>query len=779
MVAKIQGAQRDFSFGEVDVALKRADEHPARKSGLRQMVNARILNSGAVQDRSGRRALFPITNACTRFEKITMSAGHNFKIGFGNARLQIVDNTETVVLNVTTTGGGAALPWTTATLKNAVFAVFGLTIIITFPGMRPQVVTWDGVTTWSRADFTELVIGNQKRTPFYKISPQGVGIVPSAQTGAITISASAPLFTSTGGISNTGHVGTRIRFVGRQILITGVTNPTLASGTVEEALPGGQTINFAVDPSAQFSLGDEVIGSVTGSKGLVVNVNGAGKLIQVQLLAQSTATGATTGFAGSNTLTGAFSASDVIEGPAGALANSSVSAIVAPLQQVTIWDDEVMNDFRGYPASCFTDQFRVGFTNFPSLPSGVSWSAINNPTDLYVGANPSDAMFEIAPGKSQVYYVVPGPESSEFVFCDNRIYYIPISPTNPLKPGSVAFQTISADGAGQVQPRLAQEAILYANAGQSSMMAVIATGAYNRPFNTKNLSDYHFHLFNGIVAIAAPSADGTFNERYAYVLNGDGSIAVGKYDPASLQGNQPVIGWGPWSGAGTVNWIAAWNADIFFTSSYFGSGIFEVLDDTVYLDCNVAVNALPTAFTPPGGKGPLYLIAAGQSVTLIDQGTRFMGTYQVDANGNITPQFNGGEDLTLASLMAGQPWTMTVEPFCPDASPGQDVGQRMFPRRVARFAAYVIHSTGFTMARLFSGKITPATQAAGITLGTVMNNRRFPAWNVGDDPTKPPPQRETVERTRPIGRSYDPRVAVIKDTPGPMTILELGLEATI
>jgi hypothetical protein len=56
-------------------------------------------------------------------------------------------------------------------------------------------------------------------------------------------------------------------------------------------------------------------------------------------------------------------------------------------------------------------------------------------------------MFEIAPGKVQVYYVVPGPESSEFVFCDRRIYYIPISPTNPLKPGSVAFQLLSGDGA--------------------------------------------------------------------------------------------------------------------------------------------------------------------------------------------------------------------------------------------------------------------------------------------------------------------------------------------
>jgi hypothetical protein len=46
----------------------------------------------------------------------------------------------------------------------------------------------------------------------------------------------------------------------------------------------------------------------------------------------------------------------------------------------------------------------------------------------------------------------------------------------------------------------------------------------------------------------------------------------------------PVIGWGPWSGAGTVSWIAAHAADVLFTTTYFGSTILELLDDTQYLD---------------------------------------------------------------------------------------------------------------------------------------------------------------------------------------------------
>ena len=78
------------------------------------------------------------------------------------------------------------------------------------------------------------------------------------------------------------------------------------------------------------------------------------------------------------------------------------------------------------------------------------------------------------------------------------------------------------------------------------------------------------------------------------------------------------------------------------------------------------------------------------------------------------------------------------------------------------------------MARLFSGPITKRSPP----LGTIMNNRRVPAWNVGDDATKPPPLREEAQRTRPLGRAFDPRTAIIKDTPGPLQVLEIGFEVT-
>lgn len=764
MAQKIIGAQHDFTYGEVDVTLKRHDEHPARKAGLRQCANMRILNSKALQNRPGRSALFPAP-ASLRIEEVTMSPGNIFRIAFGVGKVQIFDSVGAQVASFTNKGDGTPLPWPAQTVGQIGLAQIGLSIYLTYSGMRPQVISWDGVATWTIANYTELFFGGQKRTWFYRISPPGITLLPGARTGSgISLISSAPLF-------RPGHVGTIMRFLNRQMLITAVADSTHATVTIMETLPGHQNLGIATDPRLVFSLGDVITGATSGSKGLITAISGAG--IDVQLISTNTTTITVGGGFFGEQRTVAFVNGETIVGPAGSIVVGSAGPIDNPTIGVALWDEEVMNSLQGYPASCFVDQFRLGFCDFPVLPHGIGWSAINSPTDQYVvGATlPSGAMFELAPDKVRIKYVVPGPESSEFVFCDHKVYYIKIDAQNPLKPGSVSFQTLSSDGAATVQPRTAQGLIFYVNAGGNSIMVITAPGAYYRPFDTDNLTEFHSHLFGTITALAAPNADGTFNERYVYALNADGSLVCGKYEKTS---SEVKVGWAPWSGVGALSWISSLNAAVLFTTSYFGSVICEVLDDTQYLDAALSVNALPAPFAAPAGKGPLWWIPS-QTVSLMDQVKRSIGTYQIDANGFIVPQGNAGENLAAASLVAGQPWTSTIEPFCPNAAPGADAGQRMKKRQVAEFLAYVIHSTGFTMGYLFSAANTRTSPAQG----TLMNFRRFPAWNQDDDPTLPPPERETAESYPPTGSTFDPRVVVIKDTPGPLQLLELTVEVSI
>ncbi|TAL43846.1 MAG: hypothetical protein EPN91_05675 [Salinibacterium sp.] len=777
-IPKIIGAQTDFSAGELDVTMKRADDNPTKKVGARQMLNWRILNSKAATNRPGRSALFFETG---RVEEVLMSSGNFFYLVFGDRYLRVYNASGTQVFTSLVKGDGSTpIPWTIASGLGAIcWTVIGLSIYITYtagyPANVPQVLTWDGTTVgggWTLSTYAESVsAGGQKRTPFYRISPTGITLLPSNTSGTINIIFSAAVL-------QTGMVGTRLSYCGRQLTIASIADSMHGTATVNEQLPGSESLPFATAPAGIFNVGDVVTGSVSGAKGVVLSV--AALAISVQLIPPITT----------------FVATDVVAGPGGTLAMNAGATGGAP-GAVAVWNDEVMNAFRGYPQSVFNDQGRLGFTNVPSVPSGIIWSTIGVNNDLWVDplvatVSTANAIFDLAPGKTQVLYVIPGMESSEFVFCDNAIYYIPITVQNPLVPGSVQFIGVSAYGSlVNVQPRRAEQTIIYVKAGGLQVGAIQAPGAYNRPYIIDNISDLHAHLFAGHTpqAIAIPTASTAFEELYIYISFTGGSLVVGKYAMKSGlieagEDGRPAIGWAPWTSAGSILWLSAYSSTVLLTSFYAISGatpysLIEQFDTNSYVDSALLVNSLPAAIAAqkPIGKGPLWFIAGG-TVTLLD-GTpqyRMMGTYQVDANGFIIPQGNAGENLSSGALVAGQPWTSILEPFVPDApAQGRSVSQRMFKRRVSRMAVYVSQSTGFLLARLFAGPITRTSPP----LGTIMNTYRVTAWNQDDDPTQLPPLREEVQRWRPIGRAYDPRVAVIKDTPGPLIVHEIGIEASI
>ena len=827
----------DFSSGEVDVDIKRGADS-AMVAGGRQMLNWRVLNSRKKCNRPGRSALFLETG---RVDDVLMSPGNKFFIAFGNGYLKVYNAAGTQVFASTKKGDGATnIPWTTATVKNICWVAAAgsqLALYICYgdglPLNVPQVLTWDGVSqtsTWTLTTFAETIGGGgQKRTAFFRISPQNVTMQPSATTGNINLTFSKAVLVS-------GQIGTRMRFCGRQILITGVTlsnftTPTAgpsAFGTavVIEPLPPGESLTLS-NTVGIFNIGDEVKGSVTGATGIITSsigvqtipltgvsgtfsvgdhltggtsgatgiisaISGTGLLptLIVALLtgtlfqAAETITDNTSGAtATANSVSAGGLQVQILQSVAGQAITFGTETIVGPSasatatpasvltpQPVGVWDDEVMNNFRGWPTSVFYDQSRLGLCNFPSVPSGIAWGAIGLPLDFYLDPTTADsAIFDLAPGKSQVLFVLPGMESSEFIFCDNAIYGIPISVTNPLTAGTISFNLLSEQGCANIKPQPAEQTILYVKAGGLTIGAVQAPGAYYRPYVIDDVSEFHSHLFiaSPPVAIAVPSASTQFQELYAYILLANGTLVIGKY---SMKGGlldvgqegKPKIGWLPWNGAGTVTWVSAQAADVIFTTSYAPNGVpavsvVEALDNTQFLDGAVLVNSLPAPFTPPGGKGPLYNYPGPNSaVTLIDNGRRFMGVYQVDANGFIVPQNQGGENLASAALIAGQAWNAVYEPFIQHPPGGEDRKQGTRRIKIVRTSISVQNSTGFVYA-----------------------TTRKPAYFEGDDATQPAPLREDTYRIRVPGRKFDPRVPLTKDTPGSLTVNEYRIEASI
>jgi hypothetical protein len=739
--------QTDFSAGEVDVELKRNDEHPYFKTGARQMNNWRILNSRGLSNRPGRRLL--AVGGFVRTDEVLMAPGTPFYLQFQAGVLAIYNSSFANVFSI-----GA--PWSGSNLNQIVWDVLGSQIFLCFPGMNPLVLTWNGGNFWTSANYVPrtAILGSQKRSVFFRVTPAGTLLQSSAYgPGPVTLTV-----TGANNFDNTS-VGTILRFTNRQIAVLAVNvigSPANLTGNVLEPLFPAMTLAVA-NANFTYEINDVVIGAGSGAKGIVFATSNTN--VDVQLTASTQ-----------------FIAGENVVGPNGIGAATVVSVDAQP-GNIAAWDEEVFNTFRGFPASCFVDNNRLGFCDFPSLPGLIAWSAVGDPFDLYTDQNnvfPNNAIQELVPTRSRVMYVVPGMESSEFVFCDNAIFSIPISATTPLQPGSVSFLQLTGDGAlPGVKPQRAQQSIVFVGPNGNQIKAVQAIGAYTRPYVVDDISDLRAHLIKSPIAIAIPSSVGQFEERYIYLLNADATITVGKYQMKTGVIDQGV-GWNPWSGNGMPTWVFALNADVLISSSYSIMGnVLEIVDATQFLDAAILVNNLPANFVPPGGAGPLFFIPSG-SVDLMDGG-RMMGTYQVDASGHIIPQNNAGENLTSSTLTAGQAWTATLEPFVPMAQGGQDVGQRVWPRRLKRAQAYVRNSTGFLFAKLFSGSITPTSPAPG----TIMTVRRISTWQEDENPTQPPPLREQSYLFRPLGYSHDPRYAIVKDTPGPLEILELDNEVTV
>ncbi|HET8921341.1 MAG TPA: hypothetical protein VFN27_16900 [Xanthobacteraceae bacterium] len=957
-IPKLDDAINDFSAGELDPDVKRSGS-PLIKMGGRQMVNWRTLSSHKKANRPGRFALFL---AGGRVEEIAMQGGSVFFLAFAAGSLKVFNAAGAQVFSTTVKGDGVtAIPWTAASLGGITWAQqSGLALYVAYPDGAPnnvpQILTWDGVSqtsTWTLSTYAETVQpGGQKRTLFFRISPQNIFLRPNATSGTgIDVFASVNVFVA-------GMVGTRMRYCNKQILITSFVNAKHVVATIEEQLPLAQilslnafngafnagdvvqgsatgatgvaiasttqqTLNTAAAPS--FVVGDQVTGGTSGAVGIVTSVSANSFVIRLVNPSVVFVTETVTNQAGtSQALTSAgasssgttlvvqilpnsagntiyfIAATDTVIGPGASATMTSLNATNP--QFVGIWDDEVMNAFRGYPSSVFFDQNRLGLGNFPSVPSGLAWSAVGLPLDLYPDAFTNDAIFDLVPDQATVLYTIPGMESSEFVFTDKAIYYIPINVQNPLKPGSVAFNKLSDYGCMPgVQPRRAEQSIIYMKAGGTQVGAVQAPGAYYRPYVVDSISEIHSHLFTAspAVAIAIPSGPTQFEELYLYIALANGTAVVGRYtmrngllEPGPE--GKPSVGWGPWNGGGVIGWIAARQGDVIFTASYGAVSLVEKLDATQYLDAAISVNNPPIAlqaaqpastsfvgnmttngglaaafngtrvqaqaasadspggdgyvgeqFTTPqaiglalvwpasdvgfavGGSGnitlelrgkqtapisatdgtllksitlsanqttgpvaidqpystttwayawihvsrtgasavaiaqvlfqtgPLWWLANG-TVTLVDNARRFMGTYNVDANGELVPQNIGGENIASLQLVAGQPWTAVFEPFLPHAPGGADQQQRMRRRKVAKGLVSVENSTGF-----------------------VFGTRRVPAYFVGDDVTQPAPLREGSYQIRPRGRTYDPRLVLTKDTPGSLTVVEYGFEVTV
>jgi hypothetical protein len=755
---EILSAQRDMSAGELDEELKRSDDIAIHRAGARQMRDWRIRNARVTEQRPGRRALFEMRG---RVDRVRMTSTLRYDLCFvsGGLEVRLAD-----IAPGTLVGSVFGMLWTPATVEQIVWSVVRVSVdvtdvVICFPGQIPLIARWN-LGLWTFQVFSFALDGSGiPLAPYYRVAAPGATMVISATGGVgavVNVAFSQAVLLP-------AHVGAIFRFAGRRLRIQNYFSSTAGSAVCLEAMLPTQLLNLAAPDGALvigtngFALGQVVEGSESGAKGEVVGINLGTNQITVQL------TNYASGFLAS--AVGPPLVNEVVVGPS---ARSKVTLVttVGPAPAVS-WDEQAMSDARGWPQSCSTDQQRLIFCDFPAVPELVVWSGTNQPYNLTPGAQITDPIVEPMAGKPRIYHVMPW--TDEIVFTDAGIYYVPINTTNPLRPGSVSFPPVSPDAASSARPAFTSEGYLFVNAGRNRVVAVLGSGSSlsSTPYKLVDASEFHTHLFTASPkALAVATGDGQFPERYVYVTNADGSVTVGKYELG-----KNWIGWVPWSG--NVNWVSTYGSDVMFVSAYGTGSICEVQDDEWFLDGGRFINVAIAALTPPAGRGPFWW-APNTTVQVMKDGWTPLGAHAVDHLGFVQPVYPG-EDLADLSLVAGFPYVPTFEPFLPNAQPGENVGQRSGLRCAKNMVVTVTNCTGLVLASLYSGEEGPNLPVPG----TIMQARRIPPWLNGDDPNTRPRKRSNTYAQRFSGRSADPRLAVLKDVPGPITLVEVAIESTV
>ncbi|MGL4297109.1 MAG: hypothetical protein ACRCTG_15460 [Aestuariivirga sp.] len=723
--------QRDFSAGEITPEAKRRDDVDVLAGGVRTSRNWQVVGAGNLRERFGRVAEFLCFG---RVENVRLSAtervflAFNYDAGTASGRATVYSAAGAQI--ATQTG----YAWTNATVGQISFCVINRDVVIAFPGQRLKRIRIPvGLGGATFADFTFATgLTGRLEQPFYRF-PESIGITiqPSARTGSITLTASAPWF-------NAGHVGTIFRWAGRQVLITAFSSSTSVTGTVLETLPQETAILISSSVTG-FEVGQVIEGELTGTRGQIVSISIVGPDQFINAVINKP---------GRSDLGGTFEPTETIVGPLGSAVVAGVTDSV-PLSASTQWDESFINDYRGWPRSVTNDRGRLILCDFPQLPEAIAWSAVNGYDDFYVDAASDSAIVEFVPGKARAIYVQGG--ADQFVFTDRGVYYIPISAAQPLKPGSVEFRQITSEGCASVRPVDTPEGTIFVVAGGRRVAAIVGTGQSARPYISRDVSKYHSHLFTGIVALAVSQGEGDLRERYIYAVNASGVVCIGRFEST-----REWIGWHRWDGAGVATWVTAEGSNVHFCVSYSQGAVtaqvVERMDGSALLDAQIPLGAIPAPMVSPLSYGPFWWLPNAM-VTVMLNG-RDYGDRATDAYGNIVWLDN--DDSAAPGWVAGFTFTCELEPFVPHTDPGQSFRQSMRKRRVAASEISVWHSAPF----IWDNRITPVLQ-----------------WGVNF--AAAPAVREASYSFRHLGRSADPRLVLTRERPGQLSIIEVAMEVTI
>jgi len=211
-----------FSAGELDVDMIGRGDLAAYANGSRWLRNVVIAPTGGVTRRPG-----------LRFVDRAWGPGRLIPFEFNTEQtyLFVVTANRIDIYVGDTLLGGLITPWGAAEIPRLNWTQSADTLLVVHPDIPPYKITRTGATDWSIVEWSFYESGGLLYTPHHKFAADGVTVTPSATTGTITVSASAPVFQA-------GHVGQRLWIGGKQVRVTGFQSAYQVMAEVRATLAG-------------------------------------------------------------------------------------------------------------------------------------------------------------------------------------------------------------------------------------------------------------------------------------------------------------------------------------------------------------------------------------------------------------------------------------------------------------------------------------------------------------------------------------------------------------
>lgn len=733
MTEKRTITQRDFSLGCVVPELIEGDDTDIRRTSLLGGKNMRITRGRTLRHRPGLEFKMEVT-ADQNF--------YNMRVHNGTTQEQyvvVVENNGVTILNSSygeeTAFTGA--PW--GTTPDLVWtAQFGNTMV--FGGFEFYALSFDA-GSWS---FGAMAYPNNSESeaslPYWAFEP-GVTLTPSDYTGTITLTASSAIFSS-------AWVGKRLRYSGREILVTSYNSVTSLGGEVTTELPPTFRITLtAADDMRGFAVGQVVTADTTDWSGIITSIDSGSRYIFAATLSRTAVGDENTGssYGGPDT-------SDELVGPNSNGAISAVTLQSAPAG-IQIWDEQLWSDHRGWPQSGTEVNGRLAVCNFPAIPNLICVSSARNFNDFDTGVADDDAILrEVGNRNPRFRHVVTGTDL--ILLADNSAYYVKTRDGEILSPSNFQAIEFSDVGASEVKPIPVEGGIVFIDNSRDSLSAAVLSGNVYLNWTTVDLTRFHSHLINSPIKLSSPADSTDLAERYLFVVNDTESS--GKWrasfndDPAGRLAamswytnfGEERVGFVPWETTGDfVDAMPLFNRQ-HFVIQRGDKRTLEAINPDYHLDGAIAASGVFTS-----GERLAHLPA---------------GTVRAWANreSDILTNNEAGNTTTNPTKTnhIGLPFDVEIEPW--PAEMVESPRHGMFKSRVIRAAIGVLDSVTFKFIRNSTTSVVPA---------------RRPQDSASDQP----PLKTDVYRFNIFGNRVKPDMKILLDEPNPLEVTSITQEVQV